>query len=200
MVRLTVFLVAALALAGCGGVWQTNYDAPVASEVSRGWSLGEVRVSVPETLTTTEMDSFAPDADIVWHGEPLGDRRAQVAALMRDGIARGASGLPGRRAVDIDIEVLQFHAVTPLAVLRAPEAVHDIRYIARVRDARTGAVLVPPTEIQADVEALVGAVALEALAQGETQKVRITRHLAAVTAGWLGIGPDPRRSFESLGR
>jgi hypothetical protein len=35
--------------------------------------------------------------------------------------------------------------------------------------------------------------------RGESQRSHITAHLEAVFAGWLGIGPDPRGSFQRLG-
>lgn len=187
-------------LAGCSGNWATNYDAPINSEVSRSWNVNDVNIVVPVNLTTTEANSFAPSADIVWHGDNFGDRKLQVAAILDDGITRGSATLRGRNPVNLNIVLQEFHGVTPAARTRAPSAVHNIAYTIQVVDARTQEPLTEPELIRADLEAHVGQAAFEALAQGETQKVRITRHLAAVTAGWLGIGPDPRRSFTSAGR
>ena len=36
--------------------------------------------------------------------------------------------------------------------------------------------------------------------EGNTQRVRIVDHIARVTAGWFGMGPDQRRKFTSIGR
>ena len=47
---------------------------------------------------------------------------------------------------------------------------------------------------------LAGAAAVTAAMQGDTQRVRIVNHLARVTRGWLGVGPDQRRTFTSFGR
>lgn len=201
MIRPVLFplLLALGVLAGCAGQWATDYD-PVPPEVARDWRLSAVRVSVPDTLTTSEDNTLAPDVDIVWHGDPPGDRRAQVRAIVAEGIRQGASGLRGRRPVVFEARVLQFHAVTPAAVAVSPGAVHDIRYAIRVVDARTGAVVLPAREIQADLAALVGSAAISAAVVGETQKVRITRHLARVTRGWLGLGEDVRTTFVSIGR
>jgi len=187
-------------LAACSGNWATSYDAPLDPEVTRDWRVREVRIALPEELTVSEENSYAPDADIVWHGEPFGDRRAQVTAIMHDGIRQGARGLRGRKAVALEVTLDEFHALTPKARANAPSAVHNIAYVIRVVDARTGEELTTPEFIRADLSAFTGAAAVEAIIQGETQKVRITRHLKDVTAGWLGIGPDPRQEFSSAGR
>ncbi|NSX56115.1 DUF6778 family protein [Parasulfitobacter algicola] len=190
--------IALLVLSGCGGTWTTNYDRLDAS-VTRGWNVQSVSVTVPDTLTVTEQDSFAPNADIVWHGDPLGDRKAQIAKVMQAGISKGASGLRGPRSVNIGVTVRQFHSVTPRAQTRAPGAVHNISYVIQVFD-RAGNPLTQPQVIAADLEAFVGSDAIQAAQRGQTQKVRITNHLAAVTAGWLGIGPDVRGTFSGPGR
>lgn len=189
-----------LVLAACSGSWETSYDAPLDTGVTQSWTVRDVIVQIPESLTTTEENSYAPDADIVWHGEPFGDRRAQVAAIVDDGISQGAKPLRGNRPVNLVVTLRQFHALTPKARSLAPSAVHNISYTMQVVDARTGESITEPELILADLMAFTGSAAVEAVLQGETQKVRITRHLKNVTAGWLGIGPDPRQSFSSAGR
>ena len=187
-------------LAGCAGSWTTDYEAPIDPDVSRAWNVRDVNVVVPVNLTTTETNSYAPNADIVWHGDDFGDRKVQIAAILDDGITRGAAPLRGRKPVILNVVVQEFHGVTPAARSRAPSAVHNIGYTIQVLDARTREPLTEPEAIRADLEAYVGETAFEAMAVGETQKVRITRHLAEVTAGWLGLGPDPRKTFSSAGR
>lgn len=189
-----------LLLAACSGSWATSYDAPLDAEVTRDWAVRDVVVVLPDDLTTTEENSYAPEADVVWHGEPFGDRKAQAAAIVREGIRQGARGLRGRQAVNLMVTLAEFHALTPKARANAPSAVHNIAYFMQVVDARTGEELTEPEFIRADLIALTGAAAIDAVVQGETQKVRITRHLKDVTAGWLGIGPDPRQEFSSAGR
>ena len=71
---------------------------------------------------------------------------------------------------------------------------------AQIVDARTGAALTPPTQIHADVPALVGEAGIAAAQFGPTQKEQVTGHLVAVFQGWLGIGPDVRGTFSSFGR
>lgn len=191
---------ALFALAGCSGRWKVDYANGLDPEMTRTWKLANVVASVPASLTVSNSNTYAPNADIVWHGEPFGDRRAQVAAIMDEGITRGASGLRGRRPVTITARVLQFHAVTPRAVARAPGAVHNIKYAIQVLDAETAEPLTTEQEISADLEAYVGAAAVTAAISGLTQKNRITDHIDLVTRGWLGFGQDQRRTFTSIGR
>lgn len=186
-------------LSGCGR-WQVYYEAGLDPAVTRSWKLADVTVSVPDSLTVSNDNTYAPNADIVWHGEPFGDRRAQVATIMEEGIRQGGAALPGTRNVTIVAQVQHFHAVTPAAVARAPGAVHNIAYRVRVFDAQTAEPLTQAQSIEADLEAYVGDAAILAEIQGQTQRVRIVDHIAKVTAGWLGVGFDQRRVFESVGR
>ncbi|AZQ66019.1 hypothetical protein EF888_02070 [Silicimonas algicola] len=201
MKRRSAFLGLALAvLAGCSGNWQVAYDQGIDPLVSRGWRVADVIVVVPDSLKASESNTYAPSGDIVWHGEPFGDRKAQVAALMKEGILGGARELSGDRPVYITAVVRRFHGVTPAAVARAPGAVHNIDFDLQVIDARTRAPLTETQPVSADLEAHVGAAAITAAIEGETQRVRLVRHIAAVTRGWLGLGPDQRRSFAGFGR
>ena len=171
-------------LASCAGSFETSYAKPPPLEVTRTWRVVDVNVVAPESLTVSTRNSFAPGGDIVWWGDPEGDRRAQVAEIVDAGITEGSRVLVGSRPVTVTARVIQFHAVTPMAVSRAPAAVHNISYEMQIFDQ----------------VAYVGAQAIAAAVDGQTQKVRITNHIAAVTRSWLGFGPDVRRSFRGLGR
>lgn len=191
---------AAAFLAGCAGQWKVDYAASPDPAVSRTWRLKEVIAIVPDSLKVSNANTFAPSGDIVWHGEPFGDRRAQVAKIFEEAISLGARELQGARPVTITAEVQRFHGVTPAAVARAPSAVHSIRYLIQVRDAATGSPLTEKVEIEADLEAYVGAAAIAAAIGGDTERVRVVSHIANVTRGWLGFGPDQRRTFSGIGR
>ncbi|PWE30545.1 hypothetical protein DDZ14_15150 [Maritimibacter sp. 55A14] len=188
-------------LSGCASQWHTDYADVVGPDVSRGWRVTEVAVTVPETLTVSEANSFAPQADIVWREEPRGNRHAQVDRIISEAARKGSAGLRGQRPVTLDIEVAQFHALTEKTRTRLSHSgVHNITFTAQVRDARTGAPLTPRDRIEADLIAYSGQDAREAEARGETQRVRIVDHVSRVVAGWLGAGPDPRGSFRRRGR
>jgi hypothetical protein len=199
MVHRILACAAGLFLAGCVGVFTTEYQR-LDPSVTREWQVAEVNFAVPPGLSLGSPSVMAPDADIVWFGEPPGDRREQVDAIMTEAITRGTERLQGQRPVIINASLIRFHAVTPLAVSQAPEAVHDIAFRVEVLDAGNGARLTQAMRIDASLPALTGAAAVIANDQGQSQKVRITDYVAATTAAWLGVAPDNRRSFTSLGR
>lgn len=192
-----------LAVAGCGahGEWRVRYPQALDPAVTRGWHVADVRVSVPRTLTTSDENSWTPDYDIVWHGDPPGDRHAQVEALMTTALRTGAQELRGKRAVTLVATLQQFHAITPKVEKYLHfSGVHDIRFTLQIFDARSGQPLTEPTPIAADAPALVGGDARAARARGYTQKNEIIDAVSAVIRGYLGIGPDPRHDFSRLGR
>lgn len=190
---------ALVGLAGCSQ-WQVDYQTGLDPALTRTWLLDDVIVTAPDDLRVNENNTYAPSGDIVWHGEPYGDRRAQVAKIVEEGIRAGASDLGGAIPVVIVARVEQFHAVTPAAVARAPSAVHNIDYVIQVLDARDAQPLTAQQNIEADLEAYTGNAAIAAAVSGQSQRVRIVDHIARVTRGWLGFGPDQRRSFTSMGR
>lgn len=197
--RFHAALLAGLLLAGCSGRFASDYATAPAPEVSRGWHVTDVRATVPDSRTVSDDNVLVPVADIVWHGDPPGDRKAQVAAIVAEGVRRAARPLSRGRPVALHIAVDRFHGVTPAAVNVAPAAVNDIAFRIAVVDARTREVLVPATRISAPVPANTGNNAIIAARRGETERQRIVDHVAAVTAGWLGTGPDMRGSFVSIG-
>lgn len=196
-----ILIAATLGLAACGGSnWETSYT-PVEGATAN-YRLASVSVSVPSTLTVSESETvYVPKADIVWVEEPAGDRRAQVKAIFEEGIAAGASGLRGATPVRIEAVVQKFHALNLKSRFSAPAGtgVYDIAFIARIVDARTGAVLVPDQIINADAPALTGAAAAQEHAQGKTQRKANVAQISATIAGWLGLGPDNRTSFRRMG-
>lgn len=188
-------------LSACSETFSTSYPRPVDPAVSRDWRLAAVKVTVPDVLVASESTALIPSADIVWHGDPEGDRKVQVAKVLTDGITAGASGLHGRTPVNILVTLERFHALSTSAeaLERSDAGVHDIFFQISVVDAHTGAVLFPPEEMNASLPALTGTVARNAAANGMTEKSMIEAHLRDTVAGWLGLGPDVRGSFQRIG-
>lgn len=198
----SMMLVASLGFAACSKTgWVTNYADVIDPATAQSWRVVDVDVSVPRTLTVSEANTFAPNADIVWREFPYGDRYDQVDAIITAAAKRGVSGLKGTRDVKLMITMMQFHALSEKtrAVLQN-SGVHDITFTAQIFDITTNTPLSPPDLIKADLIAFVGDQAVAAEKQGQTQKVRITNHVAAVIAGWLGTGPDVRGGFKRNGR
>ena len=138
-----------------------------------------VTVRVPRSLSVSEANRYLPKADIVWRGDIIGDRHAQVAAIFDTAMRRGTETLDGAVPVDIDVKVLRFHALTEKARYTVG-GVHNINFELTIRNAETGALLTEPRLVRADLDGFGGQQALQAEAGGLTQKVRITAHLAEV--------------------
>jgi len=143
------------------------------------FSVRDVRVSVPDTLSVSEANIYFPSADIVWRGDFYGDRHDQVAAIFKEGMTRGVKDMNGAQAIYVDIEVKRFHSLTERARYTVG-GIHSIKFILTLRDAKTGAMIADPRLIKADLKAYGGKRAVVAEHRGETQKVRITAHLAGV--------------------
>ena len=151
--------------------------APVA-QVAEAPSLNVARINVlvPETLEVSEANRFYPRGDIVWRGDPIGDRHAQVKAIFDAAFARGTQALDGETPVELNVEVLRFHSLTE-----------------KTRYTETGELLREPREVQADLDGFGGRQAILAESRGQTQKVRITDHLAEVIRQEL-LRPEGHRN------
>lgn len=189
-------LLMVLAVAGCSGSFRTYYDTPAPA---KDWRVTAIDVTVPRTLSVSEEEILLPRADIVWREDPAGDRYDQVAAIMKAAISRGARGLKGARPVRLEVTMTRFHAMTLVAETRAPAGVHDVEFDITARDARTGEVLAGPEHVEASLPALTGPAMARARLQGQTQKSQISAHVARTIASWLGVIPDARQTFVSIG-
>lgn len=199
--RWGLVMAACALIAGCSGQWRTEYEKLDAAK-AQSWRVSAVSVSVPSSLSVSDANVLAPNADIVWHGDPPGDRRAQVKAIMEQAARAASSPLRGPVDAQLNIVVAEFHGVTPTAIARAPGAVHNIQFTAQIVDRQTNAPITAPMKIRADLPAIVGSAAYynQASLTGEDQKTRVTRHITQTLRGWLGVGPDNRGGFTSPGR
>ncbi|RPE71773.1 hypothetical protein EDD53_0901 [Pacificibacter maritimus] len=143
------------------------------------FKVADINVTVPETLTVSEANSYKPRADIVWRGDAYGNRFEQVKAVMETGLQIGAEKLSGEQDVILDVELVEFHAQTE-KVRYTFGGKHEIVFALTVRDAKTGATVVPTRKIDATFDGLGGIAAVNAEKAGVTQKVRIIERLAEV--------------------
>lgn len=201
--RIAAGLVAGLALAGCGSTFSTAYDTAAPPAARADWRVTDVRIVTPANLTTTEQNSFIPKADVVWHGDPAGNRIQQAAAIVKRGVEQGLGGLRGRHGVIATVTLRRFHSETPKAYFQGPagSGVHSVAFDLTITDARTGAVLAGPQLIKADLPATGAARDGQ---QSNTLpsalwKKQISDHIAATVRGWSGTGPDIRGTFSRLG-
>lgn len=193
----------AFLLTGCGRTFTTNYSESAPPVARSQWKIAKVNVEVPANLVVSEANEFIPQADIVWHGDVLGDRRAQVAEIVKTGISSGLKGLHGSEQVVVTATVTRFHALTPKAYFYAPPGtgVHSVGIELVVTDAKTGKLLAGPTKIEADIPAGVAADMVNPSVDlpGAEWKSVIESHIGATVRSWLGTGPDIRNHFVRLG-
>lgn len=191
--RMTALMMAlGLGLSACASVDTATRNAPMdqlTTEMAApapSFSLAGFDVNVPLTLKVSEANSYYPGGDIVWRGDPFGNRYEQVGALFEDAIKLGGAPLDGAMPVVVEIEVHRFHALTE-KTRYSVGGIHSIEFTMTIRDPQTGAVVRGPREIKADLVGYGGSKALQAEARGLTQKYRITQHLAKVVRDEMSL-------------
>lgn len=177
-----------LTIAAQGGpIPRTVPDLPhVGAARMSGYAVQDVQVIVPRTLKVSEANSFKPRADIVWHGDPDGDRYTQVTAIVDAAARLATAGMTQGRAVEVTVSMVKFHALT-VKTRRSIGGMHDLRFDLTVRDAVSGEVLDGPRLIVAHIKASGGAAAKAEEAAGRTQKVVITERIVEVLRRELSV-------------
>lgn len=155
-------------------------SAPTAvMAISTSVAIKGIEISVPQALRTSEANVMVPVADIVWRGDPMGDRHTQVAAIFQAAATTATAGMTDGRGVILSLEVTRFHALTEKAryLTGGNYAMH---FLMTLRDAQTGIVIDGPREVIADVRASGGVRAIAEDNAGRTEKVVITERLVQV--------------------
>ncbi len=164
-----------LASRGTGSIPETGAVRVMAAQ----YDVADVEVTVPRALRVSEANTFYPMADIVWRGDALGDRYAQVASIFTDAAQRATGGMNTGRAVAVQIELVRFHGVTEKTRYTVG-GTHNMVFDLTVRDAASGAVLDGPRRVVADAKAAGGQAAIAEEQAGRTQRVVVTEKLAEV--------------------
>jgi hypothetical protein len=184
----TLKLIAMLGLgalvSACASVDTPTRNAPYAPQQQFVQTLpsvtvNEINVLVPQTLKVSERNSYYPGGDIVWRGDAIGNRHEQVKAIFDTALAQGTADMEGIVPVRLDIRVERFHAITEKARYTTG-GIHSITFALQIRDLATGHAIGEPRLVKADLNAFGGQQALYEERRGQTQKVRITDHLAEV--------------------
>jgi hypothetical protein len=194
--KLIVALMSAAVVAGCATVDTPSRNAPftqaspstpaslagaapVFEEAVPSYRVSSINVDVPRTLLVSEANSYKPRGDIVWRGDLPGDRFEQVKAIFDAAMATGTAGIQGDVPIIIDIQVTRFHALTEKTRYTVG-GVHEIEFMLAIRSSETGLMLREPRKVVADLVGYGGQQAIDAERQGQTEKVRISAHLANV--------------------
>lgn len=190
MKRLTgiFILMLGLSVSACAKFDPPTRNAPIsgpamverdARTAPRDYQLAGLRFTVPTDLEVSEANAMFPMADIVWRGEPIGDRRRQIAAIFDEAVTAAGARLTGATPVVVEVNLLRFHGLTERARYSIGGR-HNIKFDLTIRHAETGAILEETTFVRADLDALGGDEALRAEQAGQGQRVRILAHLTAL--------------------
>ena len=166
---------------------------PGAAVLAPKYAVREVRVEVPRALVVSEANLFYPVADIVWRGEPRGDRHDQIHRIFTEALGFGTAGMATGPEAIVEVQVRRFHALTEKTRFTVG-GVHSVRFDLTVRDARSGAILEGPRYVIADVKAAGGRKALEEDQIGRTQRVVIIENLSQVIRRELSSRQEPAAS------
>lgn len=201
LLKTIAFGAMAAALTACGSVETVTRNAPLAAPqvaiqdrapMLRDYELHSIRFAVPADMKVSEANSYYPIADIVWRGDPLGNRSQQISAIFQTSIEAAGTTLAGSTPITVDVELARFHSLTE-RTRYSVGGVHSIKFDLTIRHGLTGEVLEPTRRIDGDLAALGGYAALAADNAGQTQKVRITTHLTNLFARELtGLSPATR--------
>lgn len=188
IMRCVVVLGLMLGMAACGDTGMATRNAPLPTlglgvdgprDVTRDYSIARVQFHAPQTMKVSEGNGYYPFADVVWRGDPVGDRIVQIGAIFETAVMRGTADLNGATPVIVDIALKRFHGVTERTRFSVG-GVYNMVFDMTVLDARSGAVIEPPREVVANLSAPGGNAALVAEMHGQTEKVRVTDYLTMV--------------------
>lgn len=187
MIRLSAALAAVAILGACATSTPATRNEPAGAPVvnqtldvmSAGWTVKDVRVLVPGKLNVSEANVYYPIADIVWREDPYGDRHAQVARILDDGLSNGLAHLKGSRQVYMDVVLSRFHSLTE-KTRYSVGGVHNIIFTLKVTDAATGQTIYGPKKMDGSLKAFGGSKAVASERRGETQKIRILSNLSSL--------------------
>ena len=183
-IRLTGALALVLATTACGSFEAPTRNAPLdvaafaegQTVVTRSYRPVALNYMVPEDLSVSERNSYYPFADIVWRGDPLGDRKAQIGAMFREAVDRNSTSMSGAIPVVIDVHLARFHGVTERTRFSVG-GIYHIVFEMTVRHAETGEVIEAPRRVTGELSAPGGDAAVLAEHRGQTEKVRVTDFL-----------------------
>jgi hypothetical protein len=178
----------AVALAACSTVDTATRNTPLeatslgaAGPVTyvRSYNVQSMNFVADSDLRVSESNGFYPFADVVWRGDPFGNRIEQLGEIFRTAADRGMAGRQGTIPVIVDVQLVRFHGVTE-RTRYSVGGVYDIKFNLTVRNAFTGSVLEPTRLVHVNLAAPGGMAAIVAEQQGQTEKVRVTDFMTQV--------------------
>lgn len=187
MLKIISAIALGLTVAGCASVDTVSrnmlIETPSLSAenrvIARSYAVQDVTFSAASDIRVSESNSYYPNADVVWRGDPIGDRVAQIGAIFTTATERNKPVMNGEVPVIVDYQLVRFHGVTERTRFSVG-GVYNIEFMMSVRNAVTGALIEEPHFVEADLSAPGGIAALMLEQQGQTEKVRVTDFLTQV--------------------
>ncbi|MEL7105448.1 MAG: DUF6778 family protein [Pseudomonadota bacterium] len=169
------------ALGACAAVDEGLRELPQGAvrDQARDYRVAAYDVLVPRSLQASEANLYYPIADIVWRGDPFGDRYEQIEAIFDTAGENAARAVNGSRPVRVTVQVTRFHSLTEKARVQVG-GVHSMRFFLTVYELGSDEPIEGPRLVIADLPALGGEAALASERQGQTMKVRILEKLRLV--------------------
>lgn len=156
---------------------ENQIHARTGAETRPAYDIRGAEVRVSRALSVSEENQIYPWADIVWRGDPPGDRYDQIATIFQEATSDLSSQMQAGPPVILEIEVRGFHALTEKARY-SYGGNYSISFDLALRDAASGAELRPAERINIVKPAAWGQQAADNEARGLTQKVVVTRLIA----------------------
>lgn len=164
------------ALSACTGIVGANDPR---MDGTRSYELRGITFAGLEGLTVSEANNLYPSADIVWRGDPIGDRVQQIGTMFQEAAARNIGTFGGSQPIIADVVLTRFHGVTERTNYSFG-GVHDIRFLLTVRDANSGEVIEPQRRVAVALDAPGGNESVRLDAIGQNQRVRVVDFLTSV--------------------
>lgn len=186
-IKLTAAIALALSLSACSTFTAVTRNAPLETPalepgqhmVQRTYDVQDMNFIASSDMRVSESNGYYPLTDIVWRGDPIGDRRSQIGSMFQIALERNELKMDGPVPVVIDVQLVRFHGVTERTRFSFG-GVYNIIFDLTVRHAETGVVIEQTRRIEADLAAPGGVAALIAEQRGQTEKVRVTDFLTQV--------------------
>ncbi len=180
--RAVILSLSMLGLSGC--VSGLGIEGSVRPQMDRSYALRGFRFAALEGLSVSESETFYPDADIVWRGDPLGPRIPQIAAMFEEAAARNRPVLDGAFPVDVDVTLVRFHGVTNRTRYTVG-GVYNVVFDLTIRRAGSDEVIEPTRRVVGNLDAPGGERAGVLEQSGQTEKVRVTDFLTGLLRAQL---------------
>ena len=165
-----------LSLGGCGTTF--GMKSAVRLQMERSYRLQDFNFDVQEGLQISESESFYPNADIVWRGDPIGQRIPQIAVMFEEAAARN------RAVLDGDLTLVRFHGVTNRTRYTVG-GIYNVIFDLTIKSAATGEIIEPTRRVVGNLDAPGGERAALQDQAGQTQKVRVTDFLTSLLRAQL---------------